>query len=77
MIKAVIEKDDGTKTVLLGLSRLNTIRLHLGKPIEVKLSELGLDTDLTIALVAGETEEAIAAEIQAAFQAKHQEAEEQ
>lgn len=67
MIKMVLHSKDGSKTLLLGLSRLNTDRLHLGQPVKVDLAPLGLDTDLTIVLVAGETEAAVAADIQIAF----------
>jgi hypothetical protein len=67
VIKAVIHKPDGTTLVLLGLSRMNTDRLHDDKPIPVDLGELlpDLGKAVTVALFAGETDAAIAAHLRA------------
>ncbi len=60
MIKAVATLADGRTAVFLGLSRDNTVRLHEGKPIPVRLRELHPDLpDLDVVLVAGETEDDI------------------
>lgn len=72
MIKAVLDNRDGSKTVLLGLSRENTNRLHQDMPIKVDLAEFGLDTTLSIVLIGGETEGAILNDVQAALHAAGQ-----
>lgn len=56
MIKFVA---DAQKTTLigLGLSRKNTEKLLEGQPISVPLNTLGLDSDITILLFGGETED--------------------
>lgn len=67
MIKATLLSKDGQSTFLIGLSRENTRRLHDGQPIEVRVSEVDPRLpDLTVLLVAGETEDAIAEMIRGA-----------
>lgn len=72
MIKAVLDNRDGSRTVLLGLSRENINRLFQDKPIKVDLAELGLPTTLSIVLIGGETEGAILNDIKAALHAAGQ-----
>lgn len=67
MIKAVLGTDQGPQTVLLGLSRANTEMLLQGRPIMVSLRALGVDTDLKVVVMAGETEEDIRADITNVF----------
>ncbi len=63
MIKAIGQNKEGRTVVFLGLSRMNTQRLHDDKPIVVRLTELDPRLpDLDVVLLAGETEEAIAAQ---------------
>lgn len=61
MIKAV-----AGPTVFLGLSRRNTELLLEGKPIRVRLSELGMPTDVIVVVLAGETEQDIVKTLEAA-----------
>lgn len=69
MIKALSRLPDGTiNLMILGLSRENCTSLLDGKPIAVKMRELSTDLpDISILIVGGETEDAIAAELQGAF----------
>jgi hypothetical protein len=64
MIKMRGKNKEDVDVVLLGLSRLNCERLLEGKPIRLNLEELGL-APLEIALVAGEDEKSIIAELRA------------
>lgn len=62
MIKARGEKD-GKPVLLIGLSRVNTKRLHLGQPIVIDADELesmGLPA-MQVVILAGETEASMAA----------------
>lgn len=62
MIKAIASRSDGTKILVIGLSMKNMTLLQSDKPIWFELSELG-DPDVSaVAIVGGETEEAIMAE---------------
>lgn len=65
MIKAVGATSKGS-LIILGLSRENCTRLLAGLPIHVDLHELDprLPEGLTVLLMGGETEEAIAGELQ-------------
>lgn len=67
MIKAVTVNGDGVpQMVVLGLSAENCFRLVEGMPIPVRLRELHSSLpDVTVLLVGGQTEEAIAAELRA------------
>jgi len=65
VIKATLLMKDGTSMLVLGLSRENTNRLHEGKPIPVKVAEVDPRLpELTVLIIAGETEDAIIAEVQ-------------
>lgn len=65
MIKATVKLGDGRSVLVLGLSRENTRRLHAGQPIEVRAAEVDPRLpELTVWLMAGETEDAIADELQ-------------
>ena len=62
MSKATVKLGDGRSVLVLGLSRENTRRLHAGQPIEVRTADVDPRLpELTLWLVAGETEEAIGA----------------
>src|SRR5215203_982017 len=61
MIKALL----GNRTVLIGLSARNIEQLQLGKPILFDLAVLGLPSQ-QIAVAAGPTEDAIAADLSSA-----------
>lgn len=61
MIKALL----GNRTVLIGLSARNIEQLQLGKPILFDLAVLGLPSQ-QIAVAAGATEDAIAADLTSA-----------
>lgn len=64
MIKATGGTKDGTPLLVLGLSRENTKRLHEGKPILVRADEIDPRLPrIAVWLVAGETEDEIAAEL--------------
>lgn len=65
MVKALGKTLDGTPMILLGLSAKNIELLKARKPMLVELSELGMEGQ--IAIFYGETEEAIEAELKAAF----------
>ncbi len=68
MIKAAAPGKDGARVLLLGLSRSNTDRLAAGKPIiinAVEMVAMGFPA-MTIALLGGETEDAIVEEIRSA-----------
>lgn len=65
MVKAQIGN-----THIFGLSRVNMERLQEGKPIRISGDEIGMPGHVFI-ISFGETEEAIAAEIQAVFADKH------
>jgi len=77
MIKALIRRPDGTVNVVVGLSRLNLIRLLEGKPIQFALTEIArppaAEVDVThktlgetmLTIVGGETEAAIVSELTA------------
>jgi hypothetical protein len=57
MITAVAKADDGTRIILLGVSRGNVTRLTDGQPIRVSAaSHPGFPDDVTIMIVFGETE---------------------
>lgn len=68
MIKASGGGADGVPLLLLGLSRENCRRLLDGQPIKVRADHVDprLPT-LTVVLVGGETEDAIAAELRTAI----------
>lgn len=61
MIKAAKHGPDGS-TILIGLSRMNTVKLLEGKPIKFDGRKLGLP-NITVLIVGGETEEAIIQEL--------------
>lgn len=64
MVKATLRLSDGRSILVLGLSRENTDRLHQGLPIPVEAAQVDPRLpELTVVLIAGETEEAILAEI--------------
>lgn len=65
MVIAGKEYDDGTTFVLLGLSEANVQRLRKGQPIRIRRETHGmaLPEGLTIGIVWGETEKAIAADL--------------
>jgi hypothetical protein len=66
VIKAVGRRRDGGHTVILGLSRENTDRLHRNQPIPVRLRELDPSLpDVTVLLIAGETEDDLAEDLRA------------
>ena len=65
MIRAAAVADDGTRTILLGLTPANVRRLRAGEPIRVDGDELG-EPGLRIIVVFGQTERAITADIRAA-----------
>ena len=66
MIRAVGRRADGGHTVVLGLSRENTERLHRNQPIPVRLRDLdGALPDVTVLLIAGETEADLAEDLRA------------
>jgi hypothetical protein len=57
MITAVAKADDGTRIILLGVSRGNITRLTAGQPIRVSAaSHPGFPDDVTVMIVFGETE---------------------
>lgn len=65
MIKAKLISTDGELTLMLGLSRTNTERLHAGEPIFIPsadLTSMGLPK-LHIAIMAGETEAAMSVQL--------------
>jgi hypothetical protein len=62
MIKAVATGAGGKPVLILGLSRMNTELLLDGKPISIDLMSY-LGHAATLVLMAGETEEAITAEL--------------
>ena len=62
MIKAFALLKDGTKVIILGLSRRNTELLLADKPIRVDLDEFGFP-GACVWLLAGETEAALLAEL--------------
>jgi hypothetical protein len=65
VIKAVAGTPEAP-VVFLGLSRANTDRLHANQPIAVSLRALHPDLpDVTVVLLAGETEGAIAEDLRA------------
>lgn len=64
MIKARGATVGGEPILIFGLSRMNTERLHAGMPIRVDLREMGLVG--LVFIIAGETEEAIAASLKEA-----------
>lgn len=65
MIKATLISTDGQVTLLLGLSRQNTERLHDGQPIVLNANDVDPRLpELRIALAAGETEEALRRELE-------------
>lgn len=51
MLKARMKGRDGHPVVILGLSESNLLRLNGDEPIPVKLSEVGLDTDIEVLIV--------------------------
>lgn len=65
MLKAVGKNAVGVpQTIILGLSRANTERLHANQPIPVRLRELDPSLpDLTVVLLAGETEDDLAEDL--------------
>jgi uncharacterized protein YbjT (DUF2867 family) len=66
VIKARGQSPSGDPVLLLGLSRGNTEALHEGRPIRITAAELvtmGLPGTMDLVLVAGETEELIAANL--------------
>lgn len=63
MLKAVGKGSDGRPMMILGLSRRNTEMLLEGRPILVHTADYGIPGGLHIALLGGETEEAIQAEM--------------
>jgi hypothetical protein len=70
MMKARTKTKDGRPLILLGLSRLNTERLHKGLPIKIDLQDpapkgLEMPGGAVIFIMAGETEGAIAEELTA------------
>lgn len=62
MIKATVPGAGGKPVLVLGLSRANTEMLLAGKPISVELMGL-LGREATVLLTAGETDDAVLAEL--------------
>jgi len=57
MISAIATGDDGTRILMLGVTRENITRLTAGKPIRVSaMTHPGFPTDLVIAIAFGETD---------------------
>lgn len=70
MIKAVMQTDQCTgPTLLLGLSRKNCEKLLAGQPILIKGEEVQLP-GFNVALIAGETEDSILADLEKHLGAK-------
>lgn len=68
MIKAVAATGDGRTMLILGLSRDNTRELHRGRPIPIDTETLDPRLPpMTILIFAGDTEDAMAAELHAQF----------
>jgi hypothetical protein len=63
MIKALGQRPNGRRVVILGLSARNLELLDAKKPITVDLSIFGIDAELLV--MTGTTEAAIAVEIMA------------
>lgn len=64
MIKARSIGKDGDDLIIFGLSARNVELLKAGKPISIRMEELGLRG--TVLIMYGETEQDIAAELHAA-----------
>jgi hypothetical protein len=62
MIKFKID-DTNKQMVGLGLSYKNLEKLKDGKPMHIKISELGFDSRLEIFIFAGETEKSMALDL--------------
>jgi hypothetical protein len=61
MIKAVLSRDDGSKVLLLGLSKMNSERLHQSMPIQFDGNDVGGLNGIThIAIIGGEDEQDLA-----------------
>ncbi len=66
MLRAVTRNEESDRpTLVMGLSAENVRRLQAGKPISFDARELGIDCNIVI--FAGETEDAMAAELETAF----------
>lgn len=67
MIKATLNRADGTKLLIIGLSKLNVQKLKEGKPAKISLADVN-QTDLSrigeIVIMYGETEKHIMDELQ-------------
>ena len=63
MIKALAHDDQGRPVIILGLSRKNTEELLKDRPIPVDLTMFGIEGGGRILIIAGETEEAMAAQL--------------
>lgn len=70
MLKMVMKHDGGSVVVVFGLSRGNTERLHKNQPIVINVQDMlgPLCPPISVAIVAGETEAAIAEELQKHFE---------
>lgn len=44
MIKALLKKPDGTRVVLAGITNGNVKKMKEGQPLQINLSELGLES---------------------------------
>lgn len=65
MIKGRLDKSDGTKVLLLGLTKINLARLQDDQPIVITardMEQLGLP-GIEIALIAGDTEASLSAQL--------------
>lgn len=65
VIKASAKSKSGGHLCLIGLSTGNLRLLQQGRPIAFELREAGIDLDVEILIMWGETEEAIVAELRA------------
>lgn len=60
MIKAVLKDDSGNRLVIFGLEPRNIELLQLGKPILIKMEDLGMPETGHVVIMFGETKEQIA-----------------
>jgi hypothetical protein len=68
VIKASGATADGTPVLVLGLSAENSRRLHAGQPIQLRADHVDPRLpELSVLLVAGDTEDSIATELRELF----------
>ncbi len=71
MISAVATVDDGTRIILLGVSRENITRLTAGKPIRIKAeTHPGFPLDIVVGIIFGETDAELVSMFQEAMSAE-------